>query len=104
LGDYVNRSSRGVEVTSLLFALKARYPDKITIIRGNHECRNITKNYGFYDEVIKKFNSEEVYEAFHEAFDYLPLAAVVNDKVFCVHGGISGSAPTLESINALPRG
>lgn len=89
LGDYIDRGSQSVETISLLFLLKARYPDSITLLRGNHECRRLTKIYGFYAECLEKYGNPNVWTYFTNAFDYLPLAALVDRKVFCVHGGIS---------------
>ncbi len=83
LGDYVNRGIQSVECISLLVALKVQYPEKIALIRGNHECRDITKIYGFYTECMKHFGDEgeNVWNAFHEVFDCLPLAALIDDQV-----------------------
>lgn len=103
MGDYVDRGYYSVETVSLLFALKVRYPDKITITRGNHESRQITQVYGFYDECCRKYGNSNVWKFFTEAFDYLPLTAVVDNAVFCLHGGLSPTIDRLDQIRALDR-
>jgi serine/threonine-protein phosphatase 4 catalytic subunit len=87
----------------LLLALKVRYPDRITLIRGNHESRQITQVYGFYDECIRKYGSVNVWKYCTEIFDYLALSAVIDDKIFCVHGGLSPSITTLDQIRKIDR-
>eukprot|EP01134_Creolimax_fragrantissima_P000886 CFRG0886T1 len=103
LGDFVDRGFFSVETFLLLLALKVRYPDRITLIRGNHESRQITQVYGFYDECLRKFGSVSVWRYCTEIFDYLSLSALVDNKVLCVHGGLSPSINTLDQIRTIDR-
>ncbi|XP_048411737.2 serine/threonine-protein phosphatase 4 catalytic subunit isoform X2 [Stegostoma tigrinum] len=103
MGDFVDRGFYSVETFLLLLALKVRYPDRITLIRGNHESRQITQVYGFYDECLRKYGSITVWRYCTEIFDYLSLSAVVDGKIFCVHGGLSPSIQTLDQIRTIDR-
>lgn len=103
LGDFVDRGFYSVETFLLLLALKVRYPDRITIIRGNHESRQITQVYGFYDECVRKYGSATVWRYCTEVFDYLALAALIDNRVFCVHGGLSPSIESLDQIRVIDR-
>jgi serine/threonine-protein phosphatase PP1 catalytic subunit len=72
----------------LLACYKIQHPDKMNLLRGNHECGPISRIYGFYDEVKRRFNVK-MWKTFCEVFNMLPLAAMVDEKIFCVHAGLS---------------
>ena len=83
--------------------MKVRYPKRVTIIRGNHESRQITQVYGFYDECLRKYGSANVWKLITDLFDYLPLAAIVENQLFCPHAGLSPRLDTISNIDTLSR-
>ncbi|PNY16760.1 serine/threonine protein phosphatase PP-X isozyme 2-like protein, partial [Trifolium pratense] len=82
---------------------QVRYPDRITLIRGNHESRQITQVYGFYDECLRKYGSVNVWRYCTDIFDYLSLSALIENKIFSVHGGLSPAISTLDQIRTIDR-
>lgn len=102
MGDYVDRGNLSVEVVVLLLSYKIAYPENIYMIRGNHEFEQINEYYGFKTQVIQQYD-EEIFDFFNKVFAYLPIAAVVNNKYFLVHGGISPKLQTLDQIKNLKR-
>ena len=102
LGDYVDRGSFSIEVLLVLFSLKLNFPQNIFMIRGNHECRQMTTFFNFRAECLFKYDLE-VYEAACETFDVMPLACVINKKFLAVHGGISPELVTLDDISRVNR-
>ncbi len=104
LGDYVDRGCFSVESVSLLLALKLKYPNRIFLLRGNHESRQTSQMYGFYDECLKKYNNNiTIWDTFMDLFDFLPLCALIENKILCLHGGLSPNIQTIEEINKLDR-
>mmetsp|Transcript_10096 Transcript_10096/g.14277 ORF Transcript_10096/g.14277 Transcript_10096/m.14277 type:complete len:410 (-) Transcript_10096:71-1300(-) len=103
MGDYVDRGYYSVETVTMLVCLKVRFPDRVFILRGNHESRQITQVYGFYDECVRKYGSANVWKLFTDLFDYLPLTALVENDIFCLHGGLSPSIDTLDHVRQLDR-
>uniref|UniRef100_A0A6B2LAU3 Serine/threonine-protein phosphatase n=1 Tax=Arcella intermedia TaxID=1963864 RepID=A0A6B2LAU3_9EUKA len=103
LGDYVDRGYFSVESVSLVVALKVRHPSRVYLIRGNHESRQITQVYGFYDECLRKYSTPAVWKYFTDLFDFMPLAVLVDERIFCVHGGLSPALKTIDDIRALDR-
>lgn len=103
LGDFVDRGHNSVETFCLLLCLKVKYPGHVTLLRGNHESRQITQVYGFYDECLRKYGNASSWRHCVSAFDYLPLAALIDNRVLCVHGGLSPSIRTIDQIRAIDR-
>ena len=84
-------------------AYKAAYPDNITLLRGNHESRAVTKVYGFYDECVQKYGNTNPWKYTTDVFDFLPLAAIVDDRILCIHGGLSPDIRTIDQIRTIDR-
>lgn len=102
LGDYVDRGKQSLETILLLFCYKLKYPENFFLLRGNHECANVTRVYGFYDE-CKRRCTVKVWRTFIDAFNNLPIAAIVAGKIFCVHGGLSPSLTHMDDIRQISR-
>lgn len=102
LGDYVDRGYYSTEVYFYLLLLKCHFPKNIYLLRGNHESKIMTNKFTFKSECLDKYDLK-IYELCLESFMTLPLAALIQKNVFCVHGGISKEAPTLKDINDLNR-
>ena len=102
LGDYVDRGKNSIETISLLLAYKIRYKENFFLLRGNHESENINKIYGFFDECKRRY-SVKLWKLFSDCFNSLPIAALVNDKIICMHGGLSPDLQTLEQLKKIVR-
>jgi serine/threonine-protein phosphatase PP1 catalytic subunit len=102
LGDYVDRGMQSIETVCLLFCYKILYPQNFFLLRGNHECTYINRLYGFYDDCVQQY-SLAVWKMFSDVFNCMPIAAIIDDKIFCIHGGISPELTSLDDIRNLPR-
>ncbi|KAF9670142.1 hypothetical protein SADUNF_Sadunf13G0037700 [Salix dunnii] len=102
LGDYVDRGKQSLETICLLLAYKIRYPENFFLLRGNHECASINRIYGFYDECKRRFNVR-LWKTFTDCFNCLPVAALIDEKIFCMHGGLSPELNHLDQIRYLQR-
>merc|ERR1719150_3283428 len=102
LGDYVDRGKQSIESICLLLAYKIKYADNFFILRGNHECASINRIYGFYDECKRRY-SPRLWKRFTDCFNCLPVAAIVADKIFAMHGGLSPELKSFDQIKKLAR-
>lgn len=102
-GDFVDRGSFSVEVILTFLLFKMSCPESIYLTRGNHETKNMNRIYGFEGEVKAKYD-DKIFELFLEVFGHLPLAAVIEDKVFVTHGGIPIEPVSLDEIGKIKRG
>jgi hypothetical protein len=102
LGDYVDRGKQSLETICLLLAYKIQYPDNFFILRGNHEAAGINRIYGFYDECKRRY-SIKLWKIFSDVFNCLPVSALVDEKILCMHGGLSPELNSLQQIADLAR-
>jgi len=102
LGDFVDRGSFSIEVLVLLYSVKLCYPQTIVMLRGNHECRQMTTFFNFRSECLYKYD-QEIYDMFMDSFDLMPLSCIINGKFLAVHGGISPELKTIEDIKRIDR-
>lgn len=98
LGDYVDRGNYATEIVTILFYFYTQYPNNITILRGNHEFSDLNDKYGFRSEVLSIYHDDEIWIKINEVFNYLPIAAVIDEEKFCVHGGIARGLDSLKKI------
>merc|ERR1719504_349621 len=102
LGDYVDRGKQSLETITLLLAYKIKFSENFFMLRGNHECASITRIYGFYDECKRRFNIK-LWKQFCDVFNCFPLAATIDEKIFCCHGGPSPELGHLDAVRRLVR-
>lgn len=102
LGDYVDRGKYSVESICLLFALKIKYPNCVYLLRGNHEDASLNRVYGFYDECKRKYNVK-LWKTFVDVFNWMPISALIEDKILCFHGGLSPDLHNVSQIESIQR-
>ena len=102
LGDYVDRAIQSIETITLLLCYKIKFPKAFYLLRGNHECASINRIYGFFDECKRRYNVK-LWKTFAGVFNCMPVAALVEEQILCMHGGISPELYDLQQINALDR-
>ena len=102
LGDYVDRGKQSLETVCLLLCYKIKYPTKVTLLRGNHESSVTNRIYGFYDECKRRYNVR-IWRSFTDLFNFLPVAAIIDEKILCMHGGLSPELKNLQNIENISR-
>lgn len=103
LGDYVDRGNYSIEVLYILFSLMLEFPDKVYLLRGNHEFKAINKRYGLYEQTMFLYD-EEVFDIINSVFEYMPVACILNKHFFLVHAGIQANRVTkIDDIRNIKR-
>ncbi|CEF68774.1 Serine/threonine-protein phosphatase PP1-beta catalytic subunit [Strongyloides ratti] len=103
LGDYVDRGKQSLETIIFLMCYKILFPNNFFLLRGNHECYKVNRHYGFYDEISRKYQCMELFEAFGSMFERMPISAIVGDKILCMHGGLSPDLKNRECLMKIKR-
>lgn len=102
LGDYVDRGSQSVNTICLLLLYKIKYPENFFLLRGNHESLLINREYGFYEECKCDYDMA-VWKWFNDLFDWFPISAIIDNRILCLHGGISPSLKTISQLRKIKR-
>jgi serine/threonine-protein phosphatase PP1 catalytic subunit len=102
LGDYVDRGRQSIETICLLLCFKIKYPSDIFLLRGNHESASVNRIYGFYDECKKRL-SLKVYKRFCDVFNVMPVCALIEGKILCMHGGLAYDLKNLDQVKSILR-
>ncbi len=103
IGDFVDRGYNSVETFQLLMCYKIKYTSHITLLRGNHESRQVTVVYGFLDEIVRKYGNSNSWSYCMEVFDLLPIGAIIENEILCIHGGLSPEMKTIDQIRNIER-
>ena len=98
----MDRGKQSLETICLLLAYKIKYPENFFVLRGNHECASINRIYGFYDECKRRYNIK-LWKTFTDCFNCLPIAAIIDEKIFTMHGGLSPDLNSMEQIRRVMR-
>lgn len=102
LGDYIDRGKYSLECICLLMCFKIKFPENFFLLRGNHECASINKLYGFYDECKRRY-SVKLWKIFTDVFNLLPITAIIEDKILCMHGGLSPDLSSIDQLHKISR-
>lgn len=102
LGDYVDRGKQSLETICLLLSYKIMYPENFFILRGNHESAGINRIYGFYDECKRRYTIK-LWKIFSDVFNCLPISALVDERILCMHGGLSPELSSFQQIADIQR-
>lgn len=102
LGDYVDRGKQSMETICLMLAYKVKYRENFFLLRGNHETSSINRIYGFFDECKRRY-SVKLWKLFNDAFNCMPMAALIDDKIICMHGGLSPELNSLDQLRKIAR-
>jgi serine/threonine-protein phosphatase PP1 catalytic subunit len=102
LGDYVDRGRQSLETILYLFCLKIKYPSHIYLLRGNHETSSVSRQYGFYDECKRRL-SVKSWKVFCDVFNHMPISALINDKILCMHGGLAYEMNKIDQVKEIIR-
>ena len=102
LGNYVDFGKQSLETICLLLAYKIKYPENFFLLRGNHECASVNRINGFYDECKRRYNIR-LWKTFTDCFNCFPVAAIIDEKLFCCHGGLSPDMQSMEQIRRIMR-
>ncbi|EAY04885.1 Ser/Thr protein phosphatase, putative [Trichomonas vaginalis G3] len=103
MGDFVDRGYHSLNTFLLLVARKLLYKGKYFLLRGNHESRQVSQMYGFYNECLMLYGNAGIWTLCNDVFDLLPMAAIIDNEIFSVHGGLSPELPLIEQINSMNR-
>jgi diadenosine tetraphosphatase ApaH/serine/threonine PP2A family protein phosphatase len=103
MGDYVDRGLHSLHTFLYLACLKVQSPESIFLLRGNHETEHISSQYGFFYETTLIYGHSGIWDMAIDVFQLLPLAALIDQDVFCVHGGLSPKIATISKISMLDR-
>lgn len=102
LGNYVDRGRQSLEVMCLILAYKIKYPNNFFPLRGNYECASMDRIHGFYDECKRRYNIK-LWKTFIDLFNCMPVAALIDEKIFCMHGGLSPDLNSMDQIRRIMR-
>jgi diadenosine tetraphosphatase ApaH/serine/threonine PP2A family protein phosphatase len=102
LGDYADRGPEQVRTINTVIALSLLYPDRVTLLRGNHESREIAQVYGFYNAVNREYG-RDLFREYCQLFETIPLAAYSESGIFCCHGGVPEGLESLDQLQSLDR-